>query len=133
MNAFTFEALAEPNRLRIVELLRERPASVGAIAEGLALRQPQVSKHLHTLAEAGLVSVHPKAQKRIYALQPGPFRELGGWAESFRRLLERNYDRLEGLLAGMMIEEQENQTPQAKKRKGRGRRSSKRKGAGNEH
>ena len=64
MNA-TLTALAEPNRLRIVELLRDRPRPVVEIAKRLRLRQPQVSKHLRVLSDAGLVDVRPVAQQRI--------------------------------------------------------------------
>jgi DNA-binding transcriptional ArsR family regulator len=66
-------ALAEPNRMRIVELLREGPCTVGEIARRLRLRQPQASKHLHVLNEAGLVEVTPVANQRVYRLQAEPF------------------------------------------------------------
>ena len=71
----TIIALAEPNRLQIVELLRDGPLSVGEIAEKLGLKQPQVSKHLRVLSEAGLVEVQPIANKRIYKLRPQPLKE----------------------------------------------------------
>jgi DNA-binding transcriptional ArsR family regulator len=98
MNTVTLSALAEPNRLRIVELLRENPYPVGEIAKRLVLRQPQVSKHLRVLSEAGLVEVHPVAQKRIYQLQAKPFEELDGWLETFRRLWEARLDTLDEYL-----------------------------------
>ena len=95
MNAVTFSALAEPNRLRIVELLRDNPYPVGEIARRLVLRQPQVSKHLRVLSEAGLVAVHPQAQQRIYQLQPKPFEELDSWLGTFRRIWETRLDNLD--------------------------------------
>ena len=67
----TFAALAEPNRFRIVELLRSGPRPVNDIGERLRLKQPQVSKHLRVLRGAGLVDVEPRAQQRLYALVPG--------------------------------------------------------------
>ena len=97
MNA-TLSALAEPNRLRIVELLRERPRPVGEIAKRLRLRQPQVSKHLRVLSDAGLVDVRPVAQQRIYQLRSEPFNELDTWLEKFRRRVSDRMDRLEGLI-----------------------------------
>ncbi|HEV1998467.1 MAG TPA: metalloregulator ArsR/SmtB family transcription factor, partial [Candidatus Dormibacteraeota bacterium] len=72
----TLTALAEPNRFQIVELLRGGPRPVGAIAEELRLRQPQASKHLRVLSEAGLVEVQAVAQQRIYRLRPERFKEL---------------------------------------------------------
>lgn len=92
MNTSTLSALAEPNRLRIVELLRDGPRPVGEIAERLVLRQPQVSKHLHVLSQAGLVEVHPAAQQRIYQLQAQPFKELDNWLETFRQIWEKRLD-----------------------------------------
>ncbi len=98
MNTITLSALAEPNRLRIVELLRDSPRSVGEIAGRLRIRQPQASKHLRVLSEAGLVVVRPVAQKRIYQLQPEPFEELDGWVETFRRVWEARLDNLDEYL-----------------------------------
>lgn len=98
MNA-TLTALAEPNRLRIVELLRDRPRPVGEIAKRLRLRQPQVSKHLRVLSDAGLVDVRPVAQQRIYQLRSEPFNELDKWLETFRRRVEDRYDRLDALIS----------------------------------
>ncbi len=98
MNA-TLTALAEPNRLRIVELLRDRPRPVGEIAKRLRLRQPQVSKHLRVLSDAGLVDVRPVAQQRIYELRSEPFNELDKWLETFRRAMEDRYDRLDALIS----------------------------------
>jgi len=98
MNA-TLTALAEPNRLRIVELLRDRPRAVGEIAKRLRLRQPQVSKHLRVLSDAGLVDVRPVAQQRIYQLRSEPFNELDTWLETFRRSMSDRMDRLEDLIS----------------------------------
>ena len=95
MNAAILSALAEPNRFRIVELLRDKPYPVGEIAKRLVLRQPQVSKHLRVLSAAGLVVVRPAAQQRIYQLQPKPFEELEGWVETFRRIWEARLDTLD--------------------------------------
>ena len=98
MNA-TLTALAEPNRFRIVELLRDRPRPVGEIARRLRLRQPQVSKHLRVLSDAGLVDVRPVAQQRIYALRSEPFDELDDWLATFRRRVSDRMDRLEDLIS----------------------------------
>ncbi|XRQ06965.1 metalloregulator ArsR/SmtB family transcription factor [Actinomadura welshii] len=69
-------ALADPVRWRLVHLLAERPLSVGVLAELAGARQPQTTKHLQTLEKAGVVTSQRTGQRRIYALQPGPLREL---------------------------------------------------------
>jgi DNA-binding transcriptional ArsR family regulator len=94
----TFAALADPNRLRMVELLRSGPRTVNEIGQRLALNQPQVSKHLRTLREAGLVEVQPRAQARHYELRAETLRQLQRWLDRYRQLWEARFDRLDALV-----------------------------------
>ncbi len=93
-----FEVLAEPNRRRIVELLRDQPLAVGEIVDALGMSQPSVSKHLRVLKDAGVVGVQPDAQRRLYFLRPEPMMELDAWLLPYRTLWEDKFDRLEALL-----------------------------------
>jgi len=113
----TFRALAEPNRLQIVELLLTGPRPVGDMVDQLGLRQPQVSKHLRVLSEAGLVDVRVDAQRRIYALRPAPLQELEAWLERYRRIWESNFQRLDALLDDMKAKKknQVRKKPQTKR------------------
>ena len=97
----TFAALAEPNRFRIVELLRSGPRTVNDIGDRLDLNQPQVSKHLRVLKAAGLVDVEPRAQQRLYELRAAPLRELHDWLERYRELWDARFKALDGLLEEM--------------------------------
>lgn len=72
-------ALAEPNRQAIVELLRQGPTPVGAIADNLQLQQSQTSKHLRHLNEAGLVVAENDANRRIYRLREESLEQLEQW------------------------------------------------------
>jgi DNA-binding transcriptional ArsR family regulator len=101
----TLQALAEPHRFQIVELLRDGPRRVGDMVHRLGLRQPQVSKHLRVLSNAGLVDVRVDAQRRIYALRPAPFEELEVWIERYRRIGEGNFQRLDGVLQELKAKE----------------------------
>lgn len=101
----TFTALSEPNRFRIVELLRDGPRAVGDIGERLRLNQPQVSKHLRVLKEAGLVEVQARAQQRLYELRGEPLRELARWVERYRRLWEARFEGLDELVEELQKEE----------------------------
>jgi DNA-binding transcriptional ArsR family regulator len=101
----TLQALAEPNRFQIVELLRRGARPVGDLVDELGMNQPQVSKHLRVLSDAGLVDVRVDAQRRIYALRPAPMKELGAWVEKYRRVWEQNYQRLDALLEEMKFKE----------------------------
>ncbi|MEV0584348.1 metalloregulator ArsR/SmtB family transcription factor [Nonomuraea sp. NPDC050310] len=91
-------AISEPNRFRIVELLRDGPQPVGAIVDALGLGQPQVSRHLRLLAEAGVVESSKRAQQRIYRLHPEAMRELSDWVQRFAELWSERLDRLGSFL-----------------------------------
>lgn len=94
----TLSALAEPNRLAIVELLRDRPRSVTEIAGALTLKQPLVSRHLRVLSDAGVVAATPEAQRRIYHLERARFRELDRWLGTFADVWDARLDRLDAHL-----------------------------------
>jgi len=80
-----FEILAEPNRRRVLDLLREREHTVGELVDALGMSQPAVSKHLRVLRDAGLVDARVDAQRRIYSLCPEPLVEMDTWLEPFRK------------------------------------------------
>lgn len=90
-----FEVLVEPNRRRILDLLRDGHRPVGEIVLALGLSQPAVSKHLRVLKQAGLVLVRPDAQRRLYQLRPEPLAELDAWLAPYRRLWSERLDALE--------------------------------------
>jgi DNA-binding transcriptional ArsR family regulator len=82
-------ALADPNRRRVVDLLRNGPRPAGEIAKAVGLAPPALSRHLRTLRRSGLVEEsHPDfdARVRVYALRAGPMAELKSWLEETERL-----------------------------------------------
>jgi DNA-binding transcriptional ArsR family regulator len=91
----TWSALADPHRRALLDLLRERPRAVGDLVDRLGLSQPGTSKHLRVLRDAGLVNVRSEAQRRVYAIEPGPLEELDAWLSPYRRLWEAHLDALE--------------------------------------
>jgi DNA-binding transcriptional ArsR family regulator len=102
MTATAFDVLAEPNRRRILDSLREGERPVGQLVHELRLSQPAVSKHLRALREAGLVEVRPHAQQRYYRVRVEPLLELDAWLAPYRRFwaerlddLERHLDQME--------------------------------------
>ncbi len=101
----TFAALAEPNRFRIVELLRSGPRPVNDIGERLRLNQPQVSKHLRVLKAAGIVEVQPRAQQRVYELRAKPLRQLHDWLERYRLLWDARFEGLDELVEELVARE----------------------------
>ena len=91
----TFEALAEPQRRRILDLLRDEERPVNDLVRLLAASQPSVSKHLRVLRGAGLVDVRVDAQRRLYRVRPEPLRAVDAWLEPYRLLWESRLDELE--------------------------------------
>jgi DNA-binding transcriptional ArsR family regulator len=87
--------LVEPTRRNILDLLLERPRTVGELVAELGTTQPSTSKHLRVLREAGLVQVHPDAQRRVYALRADRLAELDAWLAPYRRLWTGRLDALE--------------------------------------
>jgi DNA-binding transcriptional ArsR family regulator len=101
----TFAALAEPNRYRIVELLRSGPRPVNYIGERLKLNQPQVSKHLRVLKEVGLVDVQPRAQQRVYELRAERLRQLSEWLERYREIWGARFEEMDKLIDELKAKE----------------------------
>ena len=102
--ASLFQALADPNRLRMIELLRKQEWTVGMIATQLGISQPQTSKHLRILHDAGLVTVTVDANRRRYALKPQALEPLDAWRTYIARETAR-LNRLETFLAESQREE----------------------------
>lgn len=120
MAALAFEVIAEPNRRRILDLLREEERPVGALVGELGVSQPAVSKHLRILREAGLVEVRSDAQRRLYRVRTEPLRAIDEWLEPYRVLwasrlddLERHLDAMPDQAAPRELEQQEERGQQA--------------------
>lgn len=88
----------------MLDELRDRPCSVGALAGRLGLSQPMTSKHLRVLREAGLVIARKAAQQRIYAVNPVRLADLDAWLAPYRKLWTDSLD----ALAGYLDHEEEN-------------------------
>ena len=96
-----FEALAEPNRRRILDFLAQRERPVNDLVSLLRVSQPAVSKHLRVLRDAGLVEVRAEAQRRLYRVRPEPLRELDDWLAPYRATWASRLDALESHLEDM--------------------------------
>jgi len=90
-----FEALADPHRRQILDLLRDGERAAGDLVETLPLSQPGASRHLRILRDAGLVTVRKDAQRRIYRLAPGRLAELDAWLTPYRKFWSSRLDALE--------------------------------------
>ena len=98
MYSHVFQALADPSRLRIIEVLRDGEDAVNGIVNRVGIHQSGVSRHLRILQEQGFVQVRPEGQKRLYSLRPEPFRELDAWVARYRSFWEARLDKFAAAL-----------------------------------
>ena len=90
-----FNAIAEPRRRQIIEILAKRGAlAVGALVVALGLPQPAVSKHLGVLREVGVVSVGKSGRQRVYRLNPLELKSVHDWAKTFENFWRHQLDRI---------------------------------------
>ena len=80
-----FEALGDPTRRAVFELLAEQPLAVGELAGRLPVSRPAVSQHLRVLRDAGLVTDRPDGTRRVYSVNPAALEELRSYVEGFWR------------------------------------------------
>lgn len=90
-----FNAIAEPRRRQIIELLARRGAiPVGALVAAMGLAQPAVSKHLAVLHQVGIVSVSREGRQRMYQLEPFELKRVHEWISGFEQLWTHQLDRI---------------------------------------
>lgn len=90
-----FNAIAEPRRRQIIELLARRGGmAVGAVVAAIGLAQPAVSKHLAVLHEVGIVSATQEGRQRFYRLEAGELKRVYEWVSKFERLWTHQLDRI---------------------------------------
>ncbi len=103
-----FNAVAEPQRRKILSLLARGEQSVNCVAASLSCTQPQVSKHLKVLRAVGLVSVRNCGKQRMYKLEGGGLKPIHDWVSGFERFWNDSFDRL-----ALYLAEIQNQQPPA--------------------
>jgi len=89
------EALSDPTRRQIVELLADNDRNAGEIAAHFTVSRPAVSRHLRVLREHGLVQARNEGQQRIYSLDPAPLAELDEWLARYRTFWTNRLDALD--------------------------------------
>ncbi|MCE9584452.1 MAG: metalloregulator ArsR/SmtB family transcription factor [Planctomycetes bacterium] len=100
-----FNAVAEPRRRKILNLLMRGERSVNGVARMLHFKQPQVSKHLRVLKQVGLVRVRGAGKQRMYRLNGKGLKPMHDWVSSFERFWNESFDRLADYLKELQSEE----------------------------
>jgi DNA-binding transcriptional ArsR family regulator len=89
-SALTFQALADPTRRAVLDLLRRGSQPAGEIAGAFPVSRPAISKHLRLLRRAHLVREHREGRNRVYQLNPEPLRAIDSWLDQYRRFWSVN-------------------------------------------
>lgn len=104
MQRDVFQAIADPTRREIIDLLADKSLPVNEVADNFDISRPAVSKHIKILNECGLVVIRKKGRKRFCRADPRKLQEVAEWAARYRKFWSEKLDALEALL-----EEEENQ------------------------
>jgi DNA-binding transcriptional ArsR family regulator len=100
-----FNAVAEPKRRKVLEVLGTQELSVNEIVERLGWNQPMVSKHLGVLKEVGLVSERRVGRQRLYRVNAERLKPIYDWVAPFERYWSERYDRLDDVLEDLKSKE----------------------------
>lgn len=103
--ADAFNAVAEPRRRQILDILAAGELPVGDLVARLDLAQPLVSKHLRVLREVGLVDVRDEGRRRVYRFDGRPLRAIHDWVRQYERTWSERFDRLDDVLTELQQEE----------------------------
>jgi DNA-binding transcriptional ArsR family regulator len=106
--ADAFNAIAEPRRRQILDLLARGERSVNSLVLELDLAQPYVSKHLRVLRAVGVVGVRDAGRQRLYRLNGRALKPIYEWISQYQQLWSDRFDRLDSVLEELKTEEHEN-------------------------
>lgn len=102
-----FNAVAEPRRREILDVLARGERPVNELVSALGLSQPQVSKHLRVLREVGLVNVRDEGRRRLYRLDGRGLKPIHDWVAAFERTWTERFERLDAVLEELKEEERD--------------------------
>ena len=100
-----FNAVAEPRRRQILDLLAGGERPVNDLVHELGMAQPQVSKHLRVLREVGAVDVRDAGRQRLYRLNGHALKPIHDWVKAYERSWSERFDRLDAVLEELKKEE----------------------------
>ena len=93
-----FEAIADPTRRALLDLLRRGSQQAGEIAGAFSVSRPAISRHLRRLRRAQLVSEHREGRNRVYQLNPEPLRAVDSWLDRYRAFWSMNLTNLKSFV-----------------------------------
>jgi DNA-binding transcriptional ArsR family regulator len=104
-----FNAVAEPRRRQILDVLADRELPVNDIVDAVGLAQPHVSKHLRVLRQVGAVAVREDGRRRLYRLNGEALKPIHDWVSNYERLWSDRFDQLDAVLTELKEEENDDE------------------------
>jgi DNA-binding transcriptional ArsR family regulator len=102
-----FQAIADPTRRAILDLLAEKPLTLNGLAEHFDISRPAISKHVKILVECGVVVIRQRGRERYCDVRWDRLHEVSNWVEQYRQMWEQRFDRLDEYLNQLQREEQQ--------------------------
>lgn len=90
-----FQAIADPTRRRIIDLISKEPMNLGAIAEYFEISRPAISQQIKILSECGIIEIKREGRETFCSIQPGELKKIADWAARYSGLWERRIDAFE--------------------------------------
>lgn len=113
----TFQALADPTRRAVLDLLRRGSQPAGQIASAFPVSRPAISKHLRLLRRAHLVREHREGRHRVYQLNPEPLRAVDSWIEQYRVFWTNSLNNLKAFVEAEYEKESQSEEKTSRKDK----------------
>src|SRR4051812_43633032 len=101
MRRDVFQAIADPTRREIINLVANKTLTPNGVAETFDVSRQAISKHIKILTECGIIVINQVGRERYCYIQPKKLNEVEDWLSNFRSLWEHRFEKLDGILAGM--------------------------------
>lgn len=108
MRRDVFQAIADPTRRAIIDMIARQPLNVNSVAENFDVSRTAIYKHIKILVECGLVDVRQQGRERFCEAKLGQLNEVSGWVEQYRQLWEQRLDALEAYLHQIQSKKKKN-------------------------
>jgi DNA-binding transcriptional ArsR family regulator len=95
MRRDVFQAIADPTRREIINLIAHKNLNLNAVAENFDISRPAISKHIKILTECGLISIHQQGRERYCEAKLEKLNEISDWVEQYRKFWEEKFDALD--------------------------------------
>jgi len=107
MRRDVFQAIADPTRRDIINLIAHKSLNLNTIAEQFDMSRPAISQHIKILSECGIIMINQQGRERYCEIQPKKLIEVADWLEPFKKLWEGRFNQLDNLLS--TIKKQKNE------------------------